>query len=1094
MASAPKSTSTPLNPPRKPGPASITRQGTPRRYSLSETNSTLTNRKSRATSPLLAPLSFRDNVSLYEETKSSGLARRICAYSEAAKQESLRPTHQEQYSAVGLFPIVHLFKKKPPILEQTKKVTIKLSSPESMRSYSPQLSSLVLDGIRRGRIERQLSLPGHHDDAGAKSVLDALKEISRKRIRSNEGQEHLEESGKRVKTSQVQNGTPSNSAKRVRTESPPLDATDSLNHTRSKKRFCIYDEFAASKSSSDFVLLPMKTSIFAKGSTKRKTISTSTESLNSSIGPNKQVKLINVETQTEAKESTKKDEKPSRKEFSVKVFDDIPLERIRKSRLAALMGNIMGKDVALLSEPNEEQSNDVTDEPTKTVEVPVAQTVPVISQPPETEQTPEKSKVGGFKFDLKSTPVAVPVSKESSSTINLTEKSSNEKVEPPPPVSIAAPAPDILKPSLTAGPISFVKSPVQDISKMPSAIKMSFEKPSEENPKSRQIASENTENTLKASIATTSATASFSFSKPVEEKENALKLPAVGFSFGKPSNENNEEVVSTGFSFGKPPDENVQNTITKVSSSPTIPVFSFGKPAEQKDELNPTIFGKQTNNEAPKTVAVPSPALFAFGNASGKKEEPQQTSTVAPFSFVTPSSKKDEPPKPPSMVFTYTPASEKKEPSVATPFSFGTTEKKEDPPKSVPALSGGFNFSKPSDSQQGGFSFGTPTSKNSSEPIKFTSLPSSNVSSSITVPSFGFGTDKPPLPGATVGQSKSQFTFEGSTKEQPAPPLFGNSNATSTTTTTVSTSLFGTSNGFNAKPPVFGTGQSFKSGTLTTEQQGFNTVVPSTTSLNTFGTATPTTQAVSNTFSFGSGGNEVKSSPFKSNVFGTNNVSSAVTPFGGGASFATPTTTVPSFGGNTSNPNNNNVFSTPSNNGNTGFGFGVSKAKPNFGGFGSNFTTQPFGNGGVSTNPPPTSNETKTTGFGFGTSDQKIGFGAATFGASTTFGANNTPFGAQQPGGAFNFSSSVVPSNVPFKFGANNDAPKPSFNFTGAQTMPTTGAFPSAPGSSTSSGGFGTVAQPSFPGTPPAGGMFSIGAGSSSGSRPRTQLRAKRRT
>lgn len=105
------------------------------RYSLSDTNSATPKPHSNpyasnSPGPLLASMSFADNVSLYEETKSSGLAKRIVSYREA--QEEQHPTHQEKYNSPGLFPVVHLFKNSTSPLP-TKKVKVKLASPGKLK-------------------------------------------------------------------------------------------------------------------------------------------------------------------------------------------------------------------------------------------------------------------------------------------------------------------------------------------------------------------------------------------------------------------------------------------------------------------------------------------------------------------------------------------------------------------------------------------------------------------------------------------------------------------------------------------------------------------------------------------------------------------------------------------------------------------------------------------------------------------------------------------------------------------------------------------------------------------------------------------------
>lgn len=84
----------------------------------------------------------------------------------------------------------------------------------------------------------------------------------------------------------------------------------------------------------------------------------------------KHVNFINAETQTaidqkdvslvedeaavidKSPETTQKDEEqPKNSESPLKIFDDAPLERIRKNRLAALMGSLTGKDPILTPKP-----------------------------------------------------------------------------------------------------------------------------------------------------------------------------------------------------------------------------------------------------------------------------------------------------------------------------------------------------------------------------------------------------------------------------------------------------------------------------------------------------------------------------------------------------------------------------------------------------------------------------------------------------------------------------------------------------------------------------------------------------------------------
>lgn len=164
-----------------------------------------------STGPLLTSTQFNVNVSTYEQTKSPGLVGRIVQYNEEAEREKERvrsPTHQAKYGSPGLFPVVHLFKKKPPILEQKpKRVTVRVASPgnilivllnfvtmvfvlEYMRFHSPDYNRRLLEGIVKPSTSSSIGCNftqiNGEPSTSTRSVLDALKEISRKRIHSHE--------------------------------------------------------------------------------------------------------------------------------------------------------------------------------------------------------------------------------------------------------------------------------------------------------------------------------------------------------------------------------------------------------------------------------------------------------------------------------------------------------------------------------------------------------------------------------------------------------------------------------------------------------------------------------------------------------------------------------------------------------------------------------------------------------------------------------------------------------------------------------------------------------------------------------------------
>lgn len=90
--------------------------------------------------PLLASTKYNINVSTFEDVKSPGLANRIVQYNEEAESEKdqrRHPTHQTKYGSLGLFPVVHLFKKKLPLLEQKRRqVTVRVASPGTAFFFS----------------------------------------------------------------------------------------------------------------------------------------------------------------------------------------------------------------------------------------------------------------------------------------------------------------------------------------------------------------------------------------------------------------------------------------------------------------------------------------------------------------------------------------------------------------------------------------------------------------------------------------------------------------------------------------------------------------------------------------------------------------------------------------------------------------------------------------------------------------------------------------------------------------------------------------------------------------------------------------------
>ncbi|KAL3283168.1 hypothetical protein HHI36_006320 [Cryptolaemus montrouzieri] len=358
----PEITSTPLNSPNKGRTASslVTPNRKflgPRRYALS-TNGTLSPLKviKDPPGPLLTSANFNVNVSTYIDTKSPGYAGRLVQYNEENSRNQ-QHTHQEKYGSPGLFPIVHLFKKNIPVISpKPKKPTVRIGTPELKNQYSQEHNRLLLEGIVRSN-----SVIKHHNlsnEVSTRSVLDALKEISRKRIHASEDYEATDESNKKLRRDCL-NGD-GDSSKRNRVDSPTLDTSISPPARQATKKLCTIDAILASKTSSMYANYDT--------GTKRKTI----DDTKTKISPVNKRKFNNAETQTfctptstneeeivhtkqpeldKKQEATSTEDIPDQEEIAhppkqiLKVFDDKPLEVIRKNRLGALLSALTGHEI-----------------------------------------------------------------------------------------------------------------------------------------------------------------------------------------------------------------------------------------------------------------------------------------------------------------------------------------------------------------------------------------------------------------------------------------------------------------------------------------------------------------------------------------------------------------------------------------------------------------------------------------------------------------------------------------------------------------------------------------------------------------------------
>ena len=284
----------------------------------------------------------------------------------------------------------------------------------------------------------------------------------------------------------------------------------------------------------------------------------------------------------------------------------------------------------------------------------------------------------------------------------------------------------------------------------------------------------------------------FSFGQPADKKEDK---PA--FSFGQ-STEKKED--KPAFSFGQPAEKKEDK-----------PAFSFGRSTEKKDDKPAFSFGQPTEKKEDKPA-------FSFGQSTETKEDKPV------FSFGQPAEKEDKP------AFSFGQSTEKKDDKPA--FSFGqSTEKKDD----KPAFSFATSFDKPAtqsvnaSTNKPAASFGqSATTSNvqpaSPSPFSFGSAPASDAAEKPSGPSFTFG--------ASAGSTASSSTFS-----------FGKKDASASSSQNPQPAFsFGATSGEASPAPTFSFGQATSAPPVS-----FGSPAPT----MSFGTAPAQPPASTTSFSFG---------------------------------------------------------------------------------------------------------------------------------------------------------------------------------------------------------------------------------------------------
>lgn len=913
------------------------------------------------------------------------------------------------------------------------------------------------------------------DSCTTKSVIQVLKEISRKRTYTptDEQEEHQEakrRTGHNLYLSRLEseqeNPIPSRNTgedERKRNREPDWDTQSMAGPKRRKKNnHVVNNEIFSSLSSSIGLQFHHSPTV----ERRKQTVSVGTQVTllkdNSDKKHNEQGAQTNVSKPVkEVKEAATMPDPPiiPRKRSPVKEKVVTDLNGILKSALSKF--KIQPKEASKKAEeapPSLNTNFSGNPEGTSAGTIPKAieiSTSTPTPPPPFSKQTEQNSALGGqLAFGSQASSFKLPISTPSPITFGSPSafpQSTSEKIEKPP--DEPAKKPDIPNSNLE------VENKKQE--PKPELSGFTFNSP-KETPK---IESPFKFGSQPLNIPATSLSAEPS-------KISPFKAPAVSSNSAASSS-----VTQPTFSFDSSSGSTASTVIAKPQApvTPQIPqTVSVVPPASSSETVKnePFKFGssgftfkektsvEQNEQRKEETKNSSSTGIFSFGNPE-KKPQAKTEETVnlnKPFQFG-------------SGTFTFGQKSnkdtavsqEKKETSSistianAKPvFSFsGSSEKKVEKP-------GGFAFQLPGSTapatseQKPIFSFSaTPTSLPATTTA---STPISSSSSSISA------NVKPVFPTSLFTSTSSSGTATG-TIAAASPSTVAVSTTPNTNTTFTSGATFGSSNNDSQKsfapattsaPPTFGSGPSaFGSG---------NKAI--------FGTNS--TSAPTSTSLFGS--NSVNNPPSGSSIFGSNigNASSNTSTF--------PTTT-PTFGASGANnsgtvfgnvtTNNNSTFSNPTTTTAASFGSTVT-ATPTFGATTSAVTSTPaFGTTGTvgSTTPAfgapipttttaPTFGATSTTTPSFGsiqTTNYKSLFGTPAtgtpapafgtpavnntpiFGSSTAIGTAPTPFGSSNSTPAFGTTNTTA-------FGASTPAAAPAFGSQpqgfGSQTNSTFGSAP----------------------------------------------------
>ena len=526
-----------------------------------------------------------------------------------------------------------------------------------------------------------------------------------------------------------------------------------------------------------------------------------------------------------------------------------------------------------------------------------------------------------------------------------------------------------------------------------------------------------------------------------------------------------EKVAQPAFSFGQPADKKEDKPAFSFGQSTEKkedkPAFSFGQPAEKKEDKPAFSFGRSTEKKDNKPA-------FSFGQSTEKKDDKPA------FSFGQSTEKKDDKP-----AFSFGQSTEKKDDKPA--FSFGQpAEKKEDKPA--------FSFGQPAEKKDDkpAFSFGQPAEKKEDKPA-FSFGQSTEKNGDKPAFSFGQSTEKK--------EDKPAFSFGQSTEKKEDKPAFS----------------FGQSTETKEDKPVFSFGQpaekedkpAFSFGQSTEKKDdkpafSFGQPAEKKDDKQTFSFATsfdkPATQSVN-------ASTNKPAASFGQSATTSNVQPASPSPFSFGSAPASDAAEKPSgpsftFGASAGSTASSSTFSfgkkdasaSSSQNPQPAFSFGTTSGEA---------SPAPTFSFGQATSAPPVSFGSPAPTMSFGTAPAQPPASTTSF----SFGAPAAP--APAPTTSFTFGS--APPSGTFQFGANAQsgapagAPTTSFSF-GAGLPSAAPSFTFGSGSGGNSPATGSPAPFTF-GTPPTSsdgsnggnGLFNLGSSPAPAGRQIKPLRQSRR-